>query len=232
MVFHGVLATPLILHHFDTQDYRDFGFAGEYAFVRVPSAERRACSTVRDERRLRGPGGTIALDGGGEGRRSTTGAAAVASGCAGFPWLLEPAAAGSSMLRTGGFVYLKVRGYEILPSRWRTNSFMCPTRNRLVVYTGAGDGPKTARVICPYDAESHYSSARQAFEVFSSGWTEPLTGAQQLQPNSKAVAVEFLEHEVGAYTVTWMEVSKMPRIMPSTNVYAMSSNVNPECPYR
>jgi len=133
------------------------------------------------------------------------------------------------MLRTGGFVYLKLRGKEIMPHRWRTNSFMCPTRNRVIVYTGAGDGPKAARVICPYDAETNYNGK---FETFSPGWTEPLTGDQQLQPNSKTVAVEYLEREYGAYTVTWMEVSKMPRLMPSTNVYAMSSNVNPECAYR
>lgn len=218
-----------------TQDHRDFGFAGEYAFVKVPPAERDACRAVRDRRRLRGPGGVIALDGAAAAdddlRRRQR--ASSATGCAGFPWLLEPAAAGSSMLRTGGFVYLKLRGYEIQPHRWRTNSFMCPTRNRVVVYTGAGDGPKTARVICPYDAVGgHYSSALSSFEVFSPGWTEPLTGDQQLQPSSKTVAVEFLEREYGSYAVTWMEVSKMPRIMPSTNVYAMSSNVNPDCVYR
>lgn len=228
-----------------TQDHRDFGFAGEYAFVKVMPAERKSCRRIRDGRRLRGPGGVIGLDGAktaaavGDNGFSTVRAdaaadrrrpSAVGGGCAGFPWLLEPATAGSSMLRTGGFVYLKLRGKEIQAHRWRTNSFMCPTRNRVVVYTGAGDGPKTARVICPYDAETNYNGK---FETFSPGWTEPLTGAQQLQPNSKTVAVEFLDREFGAYTVTWMEVSKMPRLMPSTNVYAMSSNVNPaECAYR
>lgn len=227
------------------QDHRDFGFAGEYAFVKAPRAERDACREIRDRRHLRGPGGVISLDGGDGVVKTAVGVVDVgpddrdehrrrrrrrpSAGCAGFPWLLEPATAGSSMLRTGGFVFLKLRGYEIQPNRWRTNSFMCPTRNRVVVYTGAGDGPKTARVICPYDAEANYKT----FELFSPGWTEPLTGAQQLQPNSKTVAVEFLEREFGSYTVTWMEVSKMPRIMPSTNVYAMSSNVNPaECTYR
>lgn len=227
-----------------TQDHRDFGFAGEYAFVKASRAERDACRDVRNRRRLRGPGGVIALDGGsgvakavgsrGTGNGIGTGNGVRASDapvrCAGFPWLLEPATAGSSMLRTGGFVYLKVHGYEILPHKWRTNSFMCPTRNRVIVYTGAGDGPKTARVICPYDVEANYAPG--SFEVFSPGWTEPLTGAQQLQPNSKTVAVEFLEREYGSYTVTWMEVSKMPRIMSSTNVYAMPSNVHPDCVYR
>ncbi|XP_025410123.1 uncharacterized protein LOC112683335 isoform X2 [Sipha flava] len=219
-----------------TQDHRDFGFAGEYAFVKASQPERDACRDVRNRRRLRGPGGVIALDGGGKvaepgvGGGTPSTAAAAAARCAGFPWLLEPATAGSSMLRTGGFVYLKLHGYEILPHRWRTNSFMCPTRNRVIVYTGPGDGPKTARIICPYDIEANYAPG--SFEVFSSGWTEPLTGAQQLQPNSKTVAVEFLEREYGSYTVTWMEVSKMPRIMSSTNVYAMPSNVHPDCVYR
>lgn len=234
------------------QDHRDFGFAGEYAFVKVPQAERNACREIRDRRRLRGPGGVISLDGsgGGGGGGIVKTAAGVdigpngvsgsdgrdrhhrrrpSTGCAGFPWLLEPATAGSSMLRTGGFVFLKLRGHEMQPSPWRTNSFMCPTQNRVVVYIGAEDGPKTARVICPYDAEASYKT----FELFSPGWEKPLTGAQQLQPNSKTLAVEFLEREFGSYTVTWMEVSKMPLIMPSTNVYAMSSNVNPaECTYR
>lgn len=218
-----------------TQDHRDFGFGGEYAFVRTPAAERVGCRAVRDSRRLRGPGGVIALDGAaGVPPAVSDGAAAAAAAagrCAGHPWLIEPAAAGSSMLRTGGFVYLKLRGYEILPHRWRTNSFMCPTLNRVIVYTGAGDGPKTARVICPYDAEATYQ-ALGSFEVFSPGWAEPLTGAQQLRPNSKTVAVEFLDREVGSYTVTWMEVSKMPRIMPSTNVNAMSSNEHPDCACR
>ncbi|XP_025195451.1 uncharacterized protein LOC112594713 [Melanaphis sacchari] len=156
------------------------------------------------------------------GRRPSRGA------CDDFPWLIGPATAGSSMLRTGGFVFMKLRGYEI--QRWRTNSFMCPTRNRVVVYTGAGDGPKTEKVICPYEAS--YNALRGSFETFSPGWTEPLTGAQQLQPNSKTVAIEFLNREYGAYTVTWLEVSKMPLIMPSTNVYAMLSNVHPDCAYR
>lgn len=220
-----------------TQDHRDFAFAGEYAFVKSPAAERIGCRTVRDRRRLRGPGGVINLDGGNN--RVSSGSSATVSGagtaivehCAGHPWLIEPATAGSSMLRTGGFVYLKLRGYEILPHRWRTNSFMCPTRNRVIVYTGAGDGPKTARVICPYDAEATYQ-ALGSFEVFSSGWAEPLTGAQQLRPNSKTMAIEFLDREIGLYTVTWMEVSKMPRIMPSINVNAMSSKVHPDCAYR
>lgn len=219
-----------------TQDHRDFGFAGEYEFVKATVADQNACRAIRDDRRLRGPGGVIALGGGGtvnglsaskHNRRRPSG-----SDCAGFPWLIEPATAGSSMLRTGGFVYMKLRGYEILPHRWRTNSFMCPTQNRLIVYTGPGDGPKTARVICPYDVEEANYNGRGSFQVFSAGWTEPLTGAQQLQPNSKTVAVEFLEREFGSYTITWMEVSKMPRIMSSTNVYAMPSNVNPDCIYR
>lgn len=215
-----------------TQDHRDFGFAGEYGFVKVPAAERNACRAIRDRRRLRGPGGIISLDGGpgdGSGRRRPPSGT---TGCPGFPWLLEPSAASSSMLRTGGFVYLKLRGSEIQPHSWRINSFMCPTRNRVVVYTGPGDGPKTARVICPYDAETSYDVLR-SFETFSPGWTEPLTGAQQLKPNSKTVAIEFLEREIGSYTVTWMEVSKMPRIMPSTNLLIpMPSNVHPDCPYR
>lgn len=203
-----------------TQDHRDFGFAAEYAFVRASMADRNACHATRDSRHLRGPGGIIDLNGVPAPARAP---------CSDFPWLIEPATAGSSMLRTGGFVYLKIRGYEI--QRWRTNSFMCPTRNRVVVYTGAGNGPKIARVICPYDTGASYK-ARVSFEAFSPGWTEPLTGAQQLQPNSKTVAVEFLHHEYGTYTITWMEVSKMPLIMPSTNVYAMSSNVHPDCAYR
>lgn len=228
-----------------TQDHRDFGFSGQYEFIKTAPAEQNACRAIRESRRLRGPGGVVDLV-----QNSVPGNTVFSTStvnerddirrrrrghrdanCAGFPWLLEPAAAGSSMLRTGGFVFLKVRGYEILPHRWRTNSFMCPTRNRVVVYTGPGDGPKTARVICPYDTLTHYD-ARGSLNLFSAGWTEPLTGAQQLLPNSKSVAVEFLELDSGSYTVTWMEVSKMPIIMSSTNVNAMSSTMNPDCVYR
>ncbi|KAL5242422.1 hypothetical protein ACI65C_009832 [Semiaphis heraclei] len=209
-----------------TQDHRDFGFKAEYSFVKASPVDVNACQDARQHRHLRGPGGFIDLVGGPSvgGRRPVPGA------CADFPWLIGPATANSGMLRTGGFVYMKLRGYEI--QRWRTNSFMCPTRNRVVVYTGAGDGPKTARVICPYDTEATYNALLKTYEIFSPGWAEPLTGAQQLQPNSKTVAIEFLNREYGAYAVTWMELSKMPRIMPSTNVYAMSSNVHPECIYR
>lgn len=207
-----------------TQDHRDFGFAAEYAITRASPADRNACQDAREHRHLHGPGGFIDLTG----VPSNGDHQPPRGSCDDFPWLIGPAAAGSSMLRTGGFVFMKLRGYEI--QRWRTNSFMCPTRNRVVVYTGAGDGPKTEKVICPYEAS--LNALRGSYEAFSPGWAEPLTGAQQLQPNSKTVAVEFLNREYGAYTVTWLEVSKMPRIMPSTNVYAMLSNVHPDCAYR
>lgn len=225
----AALRVEFVVEHMDvTQDHTDFGFSGQYEFFRAPTAERNACRAVRHRRRLRGPGGVIQLDGG---TKADDGRRRGGVDCAGYPWLVEPAGGTTALRSGGGFVYMKMRGYEIPAHRWRTNSFMCPTRNRVVVYTGPGDGPKEPRVICPYDPEVNYN-ALGTVEVFSAGWTEPLTGAQQLRPDSKSVAVEFLEREFGSYTVTWMEVSKMPHTMPSTNEFAMSFNVRPDCAYR
>ncbi|XP_050531689.1 uncharacterized protein LOC126900213 [Daktulosphaira vitifoliae] len=207
-----------------TQDHRDFGFAAEYAFDKVPGHMAVSCLSLSKNRRLHGPGGIIQLDAGNNGHRGV-------QNCTSYPWLIEPSSDGNWLHRTGGYVFLKLRGYEIPSHRWQTNSFMCATRNRVVVYSGAGDGLKTARVICPFDLGTDHQ-VRSSFEAFSPGWTETLTDAQKLRTDSRSVAIEFLEREFGSYAVTWMEVSKMPRIMPSTNVYAMSSNVYPECAYK
>jgi hypothetical protein len=230
-----------------TEDFFDFYFEGEYQFVSGGDVEGGACSTSREEWRLRGSSGEIAL------RSPVTRKAivqdptvvqelreensvhdkdTVSAQCVNHPWLIEPEDS------VNNFLYLKIRGFELPSSSAMAanvnNAGICPTLNRIVVYSGVDT--RDPKVICPAEAAGAETTTKvQVVEVFSDGWNrvnKSGTGLLLLPPHARSFVVEFLQKEAGSYAVTWMEVSKRP-LLTTSSPFAMSSLATPqECLYR
>ncbi|PSN40360.1 hypothetical protein C0J52_25208 [Blattella germanica] len=230
-----------------TQDFFDFYFEGEYQFLSGSDVDGGVCSTSREERRLRGSSGEIALrspvsrknvlqepvvnpdvrDDISVSEKETTSVP-----CVNHPWLIEPEDS------VNNFLYLKIRGYELPSSLAVTKSAnsagMCPTLNRIVVYSGVDT--RDPKVVCPTETAVIDNFAKmQVVEVFSDGWNrvnKSSTGLLLLTPHARSFVVEFLEREPGSYAVTWMEVSKRPLLTASSSFVMSSSTTPPDCPYR
>jgi hypothetical protein len=228
-----------------TEDFFDFYFEGEYQFLSGDDVDGAVCSTSREEWRLRGSSGEIAL------RSPVTRKAIVqnptvaqelreensareknmnSAQCVSHPWLIEPEDS------VNNFLYLKIRGVELPASSAMTtnvNSAVCPTLNRIVVYSGVDT--RDPKVICPAETGADATTKVQVVEVFSDGWNrvnKSGTGLVLLPPHARSFVVEFLQKEPGSYAVTWMEVSKRP-LLTTSSPFAMSSLATPlECLYR
>ncbi|XP_014273918.3 uncharacterized protein [Halyomorpha halys] len=209
-----------------TQDFNHFNFEGEYQFITSPSNEDvDQCIRQKKTRRLRGTSGDIVLRG--PSRQEVNevyadklrGDDGTAIGCDHHPWLIEPDD------HTNNFLYLKIRGIELQPSRWKEDSFQCSTSNRIIVYTGIET--RTPKVICPIETQ-HYGTSH-IVELFSDGWNHS-TSLSILNPSTRSFVVDFIEREGGSYIVSWMEVSKRPNIS-TTSSFVMSSTTI-DCPYR
>jgi hypothetical protein len=214
-----------------TQDFKDFHFEGEYTFLTLSTDEDvQSCIKYKKARRLRGSSGDIAFrsprlpkkpDALNEIYAEKLSVDGIAGdpdpGCEKHPWLIEPDD------NTSNFLYLKIDGYELSPKRWRTDSFQCSTRNRIVVYSGIET--REPKVICPSDGLNR----QRIVEIFSDGWNRS-TSLSILNPNTRSIVVEFLELEPGSYSVSWMEVSKRP-LLTATSSFVMSSSTI-DCPYR
>ncbi|CAB0016991.1 unnamed protein product [Nesidiocoris tenuis] len=215
-----------------TQDFNHFHFEGEYQFVSISSSEDvENCLKYKKQRRLRGSSGVIELrspnlrkvDDINEifaERLSLSGTTeAPATDCGGHPWLVEPED------NTNNFLYVKIKGYELPPSKWQQDSFQCGTTNRIIVYTGIST--RDPKVVCPL--EGRPSGSHRIVEVFSDGWNSS-TSLSILNPKTRSFVVEFLEQEPGNYWVSWLEVSKRP-LLTATSSFVMSSSTI-DCPYR
>jgi hypothetical protein len=231
-----------------TQDFFDFYFEGEYQFLSGPDVEGGVCSSSREERRLRGSSGEIALRSPVSRKNILQDSAVIQEGrdggsasdvdtnsvpCVNHPWLIEPEDSANN------FLYLKVRGFELpsLSSSALTSAnsaTSCPTLNRIVVYSGVDT--RDPKVVCPAETAGADSSAKfQIVELFSDGWNrvnKSGAGLLLLSPHARSFVVEFLEREPGSYAVTWMEVSKRPLLRASSSFAMSSSTTPPECPYR
>lgn len=226
-----------------TQDFFDFYFEGEYQFLSGSDLEGGVCSTSREERRLRGSSGEIALrspvsrksilqDSEGRQEDSASDKDTNSAPCVNHPWLIEPEDS------VNNFLYLKIRGFELPSSTGMTKSAntagICPTLNRIVVYSGVDT--RDPKVVCPAETAGSETSAKvQVVEVFSDGWdrvNKSTNGLLLLSPHARSFVVEFLERESGSYAVTWMEVSKRPLLTASSSFTMSSSATLPECPYR
>lgn len=230
-----------------TQDFFDFYFEGEYQFLSGSDVEGGMCSTSREDRRLRGSSGEIALrspvsrknilqettlDQVGKDDDSSSDKDSNSVPCVNHPWLIEPEDC------VNNFLYLKIRGFEMPSSSSLTKSVnsatVCPTQNRIVVYSGVDT--REPKVVCPTEMAGVETTTKiQVVEVFSDGWNrvnKSGAGLLLLTPHARSFVVEFLEREPGSYAVTWMEVSKRPLLTASSSFAMSSSTTPPECPYR
>lgn len=210
-----------------TEDYDDYKFEGEYHFMNLmSSSDSNTCAKYKASRKVRGSSGlitnsaaaifangqTVVVGGGGDlsstavtGASSKTTAHRTAVGrlqtCGQQPWLIEPEdPAGRS------YLYVKVKGFELPATRWKSDTFQCPTVNRILIYTVSDS--RNPKVICPSDDSN---DNLYLVEVFSDGWN----GNQSFDSNglnlhSRSLLVEFVDLVSAVYSVRWLEVTKRP----------------------
>lgn len=77
----------------------------------------------------------------------------------------------------------------------------CNTKSRVIISNSEG----VTLTVCPLADDTTH---RHVVEVFSAGWTHkhPHFG---IEP-SKVISIEFLHPDDGAYSFTWLEISKRP----------------------
>jgi hypothetical protein len=134
--------------------------------------------------------------------------------CENRPWLIEPAA--------GRFLYVKLSGVSLQQrglvaaagNVTQEQQALCATRNRIALHAGGS----VHVVVCPQPPSSQ---RHHVVEVFSEGWVisstklvhqpvlSTLPSLEQLEAeSSRSVVVEFLAHEAGSYSLTWLELAR------------------------
>jgi hypothetical protein len=134
--------------------------------------------------------------------------------CENHPWLIEPGA--------GRYLYVKLRGVSlqqrrVTPDTYNTTNdqphedqVLCGTRNRIALHSGGS----VHAVVCP---QPPTSQRHHVVEVFSEGWVisgtklvhhPVLSTDDQAAQQSRSVIVEFLAHEAGSYSLTWLELAR------------------------
>lgn len=197
-----------------TEDYKDYFFEATYEFV-SPTSES-TCVNPWKNRRLRGSSGEISLRNNVQTLKQSEQSFyyfnQTTMFCAQQPWLVEPEDSFTN------FIYLKIKGAVM------SNSSDCPTRNRIVVYSADADEESEHHVVCPF-FHGDYDSV---VEMFSDGWNV-FSYRKMRSRNSRSFVIEFLQREPGNFVVTWMEVSKNPKLMLPASMLMISP---PECPHR
>lgn len=138
--------------------------------------------------------------------------------CENHPWLIEPG--------PGRYLYVKLRGvslqqHPLMPEarnltteQQQQQQQLCGTRNRIALHSGGS----VHVVVCP---QPPTSQRHHVVEVFSEGWVISSTklvhtpvlsslpsSEQQAEEQSRSVIVEFLAHEPGSYSLTWLELAR------------------------
>jgi len=134
--------------------------------------------------------------------------------CENHPWLIEPG--------PGRYLYVKLRGVSLQhqPVNLTTEQLqqqqklLCGTRNRIALHSGGS----VHVVVCP---QPPTSQRHHVVEVFSEGWVisstklvhQPVlttlpSSEQQAAEQTRSVIVEFLAHEPGSYSLTWLELAR------------------------
>lgn len=138
--------------------------------------------------------------------------------CENHPWLIEPGA--------GRYLYVKLRGVSLQQRRLTPGAgnltqeelqrqhALCGTRNRITLHSGGS----VHVVVCPQPPSSQ---RHHVVEVFSEGWVisstklvhQPVLSTlpsfeQRAAEQSRSVVVEFLAHEAGSYSLTWLELAR------------------------
>ncbi|KAK7874269.1 hypothetical protein R5R35_006304 [Gryllus longicercus] len=245
-----------------TQDFGDFYFEGEYQFLSGADVDGSVCSSKREDRRLRGSSGEIAL------RSPTTRKVAhveektapedLSGGvrCVNHPWLIEPEDT------VNNFLYLKIRGFELAS---RGAGAKCPTLNRIVVYSGLDT--REPKVVCPEEGAGGFASVGgggggsggggggagggwgrpQVVEVFSDGWNRSGSGGGGGNGSEEVPAASnpllLLAPHARSFVVEFLErepgsyaVTWMEvskrPLLTASSSFVMSSINMPDCPYR
>jgi hypothetical protein len=139
--------------------------------------------------------------------------------CENHPWLIEPG--------PGRYLYVKLLGVSlqhqpVTPETRNLTSeqlqqqqkLLCGTRNRIELHSGGS----VHVVVCP---KPPTSQTHHIVEVFSEGWVisstklvhQPVlttlpSSEQQAAEQTRSVIVEFLAHESGSYSLTWLELAR------------------------
>ncbi|KDR18394.1 hypothetical protein L798_07556, partial [Zootermopsis nevadensis] len=201
-----------------SDDFNNFNFEGSWEFIRTPVCARK--------QRLSGASGEIKF-------RSPSRTPEEVN-CENHPWLIEPAA--------GRYLYVKMRGVP-LQQRWvsadqvndtndqaHQQQAVCGTRNRIALHSGGS----VHVVVCP---QPPMSQRHHIVEVFSEGWVisgtklvhHPVFSTEdQVGQQSRSVTVEFLAHEAGSYSLTWLELARRRSVLPPAG-YVMEDCVH-RCP--
>ncbi|XP_046402896.1 uncharacterized protein LOC124168676 [Ischnura elegans] len=206
---------------------------GKGKVVPTGRARRRKCEAM-SRRKFTGPSGELTVripkPSQGEDLEQTL-------HCASQPYVIVPTPGRFLYVRTRGFHLMPPEGIVALPGRANMTSSArappCPTRNRLMVYSGGTkSGTKLKAIICPLPPTSWSSvDPRQRVEVFSEGWEESSRGPPPQPSNilplplpptleaifgaddedhvdkmAGAVVVEPMAAEDASYSLTWLEV--------------------------
>ncbi|XP_069694968.1 uncharacterized protein [Periplaneta americana] len=201
-----------------SDDFNNFNFEGSWEFIRTPvCARKQRLSGASGEIRFRSPSRTPDE-----------------VNCENHPWLIEPGA--------GRFLYVKLRGISLQQqadnaTARRTEQLqdqlsLCGTRNRIALHSGGS----VHVVVCPQPPSSQ---RHHVVEVFSEGWVisstklvhQPVLSAlpyseQYTAEQSRSVIVEFLAHEAGSYSLTWLELARRRSVLPPAGF------VMEDCPHR
>ncbi|XP_033606214.1 uncharacterized protein LOC111861304, partial [Cryptotermes secundus] len=206
-----------------TDDFNNFSFEGSWEFIRTPVCARK--------QRLSGASGEILF-------RSPSRTPEEVN-CENHPWLIEPGA--------GRYLYIKLRGVSLQQQRLtpeagnltkeelqRQQEALCGTRNRISLHSGGS----VHVVVCPQPPSSQ---RHHVVEVFSEGWVisstklvhQPVLSTlpsleQRAAEQSRSVVVEFLAHEAGSYSLTWLELARRRSVLPPAG-YIMEDCVH-RCP--
>ncbi|GFG32351.1 hypothetical protein Cfor_10995 [Coptotermes formosanus] len=206
-----------------SDDFNNFSFEGSWEFIRTPVCARK--------QRLSGASGEIKF-------RSPSRTPEEVN-CENHPWLIEP--------RPGRYLYVKISGVSLqqqpvtpetrnltTEQLQKQQQLLCGTRNRIELHSGGS----VHVVVCP---QPPTSQRHHVVEVFSEGWVisstklvhQPVLSAlpsseQQAAEQSRSVIVEFLAHEPGSYSLTWLEIARRRSVLPPAG-YIMEDCVH-RCP--
>ena len=118
--------------------------------------------------------------------------------CEGLPWLVEARENRSLFVLTWGWLL----PLEPPPAVESVDSFKCPTKNRVLLYSGWP--PKLLKVVCPAEPGSKDFTV----QVFSDEWLGREEGKWPGPPRPPALLVEFIAREAGQAAASWLEISK------------------------
>lgn len=125
-------------------DYHDFFFEISYEFL-----SGMKCASQSELRPLQGPGGFIALDG-----LRGVGLATSPNACNRQSWFLLPRPDRFLFLSTNGFAMNQSADVAVV----QDNAAQCPTKNRILVYSGGSPQGQPLAIICPLPSRSSGSS--------------------------------------------------------------------------